>query len=303
MSSESNLTNPLIAFSEKSAEIVADVGNSIVAINRQRFSCSGIYWRDGLIVTSEESLRRTKDITITLPNGETTPVTLLGRDPSTDTAVLKTEVSLPIAPIDSKCELKVGHLAIAVGRDSDRGLSVAQGVVSNLGGSWRSSLGGHIDSFIRLDLNFYPSMGGSALVNAAGQVIGFNTTGPRRSILTIPAATVDRVIDRLLKTGHLNRGYLGLGMQPVTLPDSLAEESLKGGRGLMVVNVETDAPADTAGIILGDILVAIEDTFLTRLRDIQAYLEPQNVGKTIKIQLIRAGKLMDVSLTVGDSGK
>lgn len=304
MSSELNSTNPLIAFSEKSAEIVANVGNSIVAINRQRFSCSGIYWRDGLIVTSEESLRRTKDITITLPDGETTPVTLLARDPSTDTAVLKTEASLPIAPVDSECELKVGHLAIAVGRDSDRGLSVAQGVISNLGGSWRSSLGGHIDSFIRLDLNFYPSMGGSALVNAAGQVIGFNTTGPRRSILTIPAATVDRVIDRLLETGHLNRGYLGLGMQPVSLKKSLVNElSLKGGRGLMVANVETDAPADTAGIILGDILVAIEDAPLTRLRDIQAYLEPQNVGKTIKIQLIRAEKLMDVSLTVGDSGK
>ena len=93
-------------------------------------------------------------------------------------------------------------------------------------------------------------------------------------------------------------------MQPVSLKESLVNElSLKGGRGLMVANVETDAPADTAGIILGDILVAIEDTPLSRLRDVQAYLEPQSVGKTLKIQLIRAGKLMDISLTVGDSRK
>ena len=154
-----------------------------------------------------------------------------------------------------------------------------------------------------MDINFYPG-GGSASVNAAGQVVGFNTTGPRRSILTIPAATVDRVVDRLLETGHINRGCLGLGMQPVALSNSLIDElSLKSDRGLMIVNVETQSPAQSAGIILGDILIAMEDTPIKRLKDIQAYLEPQNVGKTIKIGLIRAGKLKDVSLTIGDSGK
>ena len=296
-------TNHLIAFSESLAQIAANVGNSIVAINGQRFPCSGICWREGLIVTSDENIKRTEGITITLPNGETAPVTLLGRDPSTDTAIFKTEADLPIAPIDSESELKVGHLAIAVGRNSERGLSVAQGVIGTLGDSWRSSMGGHIDRFIRLDINFYPALGGSALVNAAGQIVGFNTTGPRRSVLTIPAATVDRVVGQLLEKGHLHRGYLGVAMQPVTLPDSLIEEISTGTRGLMVVSVEADSPAREAGIILGDILVAIESNPIQRLRDIQAYLEPQNVGKNIQIGLIRGGKLQDVSLTVGDSGK
>ena len=301
MSSTTNFNNnPLIAFSEKSAEIVANVGKSIVAVNGQRFPCSGIYWREGLIITSQESLKRTNNVTITLPDGETTSVTLLGKDASTDVAVFKTEASLPIAPIDSECELKVGHLAIAIGRDSNRGLSLAQGVVSTVGGSWRSSLGGYIDRFVRLDINFYPG-GGSALVNAAGQVVGFNTTGPRRSILTIPAVTVDRVVDRLLETGHINRGYLGLSMQPVNFSESLIEKlSLESDRGLMVINAEAQSPAQEAGIILGDILVAIEDTPIKRLRDIQAYLEPQNVGKKIEIGLIRAGELKNVALIVGD---
>ena len=293
-------TNPLITFSESLAQIVADVGNSIVAIDGQRFPCSGICWREGLIVTSDENIKRTEGITITLPNGESSPITLLGRDSSTDTAIFKTEAALPVAPIDSECELKVGHLAIALGRDRDRGLSVAQGIIGTLGGSWRSSLGGYIDRFIRLDINFYPGMGGSALVNAAGKVTGFNTTGPRRSVITIPAITVDKVVERLLKTGHLSRGYLGLGMQPVTLPNSLVEElSLNIERGLMVVNVEARSPAQQAGIILGDILVAVEGTSITRLRDIQAYLEPQNVGKTIQLQLIRAGDLKKMPLEVG----
>ena len=295
--------NPLIAFSEQSAEIVANVGKSIVAINGQRFPCSGIYWRDSLIVTSAESLKRTKDITITLADNKTVPVTLLGKDASTDIAVFQTSASIPIAPIDSKCELQVGHLAIAVGRDSNRGLSVAHGVVNTVGGAWRSSLGGHIDRFIRLDINLYPG-GGSALVNAAGQVVGFNTTGPRRSILTIPAITVDRVVGQLLETGRINRGYLGVGMQPVALPESLINKlALTSDRGLMIVSVEIESPAQSAGIILGDIIIAIEDTPIKRLKDIQAYLEPQNVGTTIKIGLIRAGEFKNVALTIGDSGR
>ena len=304
MSSTANLDcNPLIAFSEQSAEIVANVGKSIVAVNGQRFPCSGIHWRKGLIVTSAESLKRTEGITVTLTNGETAPITLLGKDASTDIAVFQIEADLSIAPINSECELKVGHLAIAIGRDSNRGLCVAHGVVSTVGGTWRSSLGGSIDYFIRLDLNLYPG-GGSALVNATGQVVGFNTTGPRRSVLTIPAVTVDRACNRLLEAGHINRGYLGVGMQPVTLPESLTGElPFKSDRGLMIVNVETQSPAQSAGIILGDILVAIEDTPVTKLKDIQAYLEPQNVGKTIKVELIRAGKFKDVALTISNSGK
>jgi S1-C subfamily serine protease len=297
-------SNSLIDFSQNIADIVANVGKSIVAINGQRFPCSGIYWGEDLIVTSDENIKRTENITITLPNGETSPVTLLGRDPSTDIAIFKTESSLPTPPMDIEGEVKIGHLAIAVGRDTQRGLFVSQGVISMVGDAWRSSLGGTIDRFIRLDISFYPGSGGSALVNAAGKVVGFNTTGPRRSVLTIPATTVNRVVEQLLTTGQLNRGYLGLAMQPVYLPDSLVTAlSLPHQQGLMVVNVEAQTPAEQAGIILGDILVKIEDTPIIRLRDIQAYLEPQNVGKTIQIQLIRAGSLQDVSLTIGDSGK
>ncbi len=304
MSSPTNSnSNSLTAFSQNLADIIETVGNSIVAINGRRFSCSGIHWQEGIIVTSDESIKQARETTATLPNGETLPVTLLGRDRSTDVAVFKIEASIPVAPIDSECELKVGQIAIAVGRNKERGLFASQGIISTVGGSWRSSLGGKIDRFIRLDLNFYPGSGGSASVNAAGQVVGFNTTGPRRSVLTIPAATVNRVVEQLLSTGHMRRGYLGLAMQPVNLPDSLVTElSLTHQQGLMVMNVEAESPAQQAGILLGDILTEIEDTPVVRLRDIQTYLEPQNVGKAIAIQLIRAGAVQNISLTVGDRG-
>ena len=301
--SPSNSTNySLIDFSQDIAKIVKTVGESVVAINGKHFSCSGICWREGIIVTSNESVKRPEKATISYSDGETVPVTLLGRDRSTDIAVFKTEAEIVTAPIDSNYELEVGQIAIAVGRDKKRGLFASQGIVNTVGGSWLSSLGGQIDRFICLDLNFYPGSGGSALVNAAGQVVGFNTTGPRRSVLTIPAVTVNRVVDLLLETGHLRRGYLGLAMQPVYLPDSLLDGSLSNQQGLMVVSIEPDSPAQQAGIFLGDILIKIENTSIAKLRDIQVYLEPRNVGKTINIELIRAGNLQNLSLTVGELG-
>ena len=302
MSSTSDSTNLLIALSQNTAEIVETVGKSIVSIQGQRFSCSGIYWQEGIIITSAENIKRPKDVTITLPNGETAPVKLLGSDRSRDVAVFESDAKLPIAPVDRNYEPKVGQSAIAVGRNS-RGLIATQGIVGTVGDPWRSSLGGYIDRFIRVDLNLYSGMAGSALVNAEGQVVGFNTTGPRRSVLTIPAATVDRVVTQLLEQGHIRRGYLGIAMQPVDLPDSLVSEfSLQTQQGLMIVNVEPQSPAADAGIILGDILTKIETTSVGKLRDLQAFLEPQNIGKAIAVELIRGGKLENISLTVGDSG-
>ena len=299
--SDSN-NNPLIGLSQNIAEIIETVGKSIVSIQGQRFSCSGIYWQEGIIITSAENIKRPKDVTITLPNGETAPVKLLGSDRSRDVAVFETDTKLPIAPVDRNYEPKVGQGAIAVG-NSQRGLIASQGIISTVGDPWRSSLGGYIDRFIRVDLNLFSGMAGSALVNAEGQVVGFNTTGPRRSVLTIPAATVDRVVTQLLEQGHIRRGYLGIAMQPVDLPDSLVTEfSLQTQQGLMIVNVEPQSPAAEAGILLGDILTKIETTSGGKLRDLQAFLEPQNIGKAIAVELIRGGKLENISLTVGDSG-
>ena len=302
MTSTSDSQGTLTSFSQNLADIVERVGKSIVALNGRRFSCSGIYWREGIIVTSAEHIKQ-GDTTVTLPNRDTAPVTLLGSDRSTDVAVFESDLNLPVAPIDSNCELRIGHLAIAIGRDPARGLFASQGIVSTVGDPWRSTLGGYIDRFIRLDLNFYSGSGGSALVNSAGQVVGFNTTGPRRSVLTIPAATIDRVVTQLLERGHISRGYLGLAMQPVNLPDALVTEfSLQTQQGLMVLNVEPESPAAEAGILLGDILTKIETTTVAKLRDLQAFLEPQNVGKAILVELIRGGKLQNISVTIGDRG-
>src|SRR3712207_4256737 len=143
-SSASEMSSTLLALSNNLADAVEQVGRSVVAVKaRSRFSSSGIHWRSGIIVTAEETIRRSEDITVTIEDGRTVPATLVGRDASTDIAVLKLpDAELPVAQIGETTSLKVGHLVLAVGRSDESGLNASLGVVSALGGSWRSSYGG-----------------------------------------------------------------------------------------------------------------------------------------------------------------
>lgn len=298
-SSASEMSSTLLALSNNLADTVEQVGRSVVAVKaRSRFSSSGIHWRSGIIVTAEETIRRAQEITVTLADGRTVPATLVGRDASTDIAVLKvTNSELPVAQIGETASLKVGHLVLAVGRSQESGLNASLGVVSALGGAWRSSYGGSIDQFVRLDLSLYPNSEGGPLVDATGHVVGMTVSGPRHSVLAIPSTTVNRVVNTLLEKGRVARGYLGLGMQPVRLPDSVKNQlNLAAVGGVIVVNVEQNGPAEQAGVMIGDVLVAINNTPVSDTSEVQAMLGPQSVGQTLKAQIVRGGTLVEVAI-------
>jgi S1-C subfamily serine protease len=302
-SSSPEMPSALLALSNNLADVVEQVGHSVVTVQgRSRLSSSGVHWRSRIVVTADETIKRSEDITVTLPDGRTVPATLVGRDPSTDIAVLKLQdVELPVAEIGEASLLKVGHVVLAVGRSSESGLSASMGVVSAISGSWRSSYGGLIDQFVRLDLNLYPNLEGGPLVEASGRVVGITVSGPRRTVITIPASTINRVVDQLLAKGHIARGYLGLGMQPVRLPETLKNTlNLSSLGGVIVINVESDGPADKSGVLIGDVLVAIDGTPVGDTSDIQVMLGSQTVGKTLNVQIVRGGTLVEVALTVGE---
>ncbi|MBD2540702.1 trypsin-like peptidase domain-containing protein [Coleofasciculus sp. FACHB-SPT36] len=311
--SSSEISSTLLALSNNLADTVERVGASVVAVNgrtshgrrgwlRRNSSSSGIHWRPGIIVTSDETIKREEEITVTLPDGRTVPVTILGRDASTDVAVLKLEnIEFPVAEIGDAATLKVGHLALALGRGTENGVSASMGVVSAIGDAWRSMSGGSIDRFVRLDLTLYSGFSGGPMVDAAGKVAGMNTSGPRNMALTIPASTVNRVVNQLLSKGRIARGYLGLGMQPVRLPDTLKRAlSLASNGGVIVVNVEPNGPADKAGVLIGDVLVAIDGNPVSDTENVQAMLGTESVGKSLKVQMIRGGAPLEVTLTVGE---
>lgn len=295
--------SPLLALSNNLADAVERSSRAVVAVNaRSRISSSGVHWRSGVIVTADHAIKREDDITVTLPDGRSLPAALAGRDSSTDIAILKLEnPDLPVAEIGDASELKVGHLTLAIGLRGESGAIASMGVVSSVGGAWRSWYGSAIDQFISLDLNLYPGMDGGPLVDAGGRVAGINTFGPRNLVLAIPASTVSRVVDQLLETGRIARGYLGLSMQSVTLPDSLTSAlNLPSSGGAIAVNVEIKGPADRGGILIGDVLVSFDGTPVSDTGDVLAMLGPDRVGKTVPVQVIRGGALFETKITVGE---
>jgi S1-C subfamily serine protease len=294
----------LLDLSNSLADTVAKAGTAIVAINTgQRVSPSGIHWRNGIIVTSDESLPNYDDTTITYTDGKIVPVKLLGHDSTTDVAVFQlSQTDIPVALIGNTAALKVGHLVMGLARSRAGDVRAAVGAVSVITGSWQSMSGGTIDRYIRPDLTLYPGFAGGALVDAAGQVVGMNTAGRRGTALTIPAETVDRVVEQLLTKGHIARGYLGVGMQPVRLPQQLRTAlNLTTATGVMVVNVEPDSPADRAGLLLGDVLVTLAGVGVGDPGDVRGILnQPDRIGKTVPIQAIRGGTLVELTVTIGE---
>ncbi len=302
--STTEITSLLLGLSNDLAGAVQKAGGAVVAVNaRQRVPSSGIHWSPGVIVTSDHTVERDEEITVTLADGRTVPATLAGRDPSTDIAILKVQgVEASTADIGDSSALAVGQMVLAVGRPGEHGLSASYGVISALSGNWSTYRGGQIDQFVRPDLTFYPGFSGGPLVNAHGQIVGMNTSGLMRGLgVTIPASTVNRVADQLLSKGRIARGYLGLGFQPVHLPDSLKNTlNLASNGGLIVVTVEQGGPAEQAGMFIGDVLVALDNTPITDIDAVQSMLGSDRVGKAITARVVRGGVLADVAITVAE---
>jgi S1-C subfamily serine protease len=289
----------LLSLSNDLAGAVERTAPAIVTVHaRRRLPSTGIHWRPGVIVTADHTVRAAEDITVTTPDGRALPAVLAGRDPGTDLAVLTVkDAGSATAALGDDAGLKVGHLVLALGY----GPRVSWGVIGALGPRWRSWRGGEIERLVRLDLTLYPGFSGGPLVDAGGRVVGLNTSGLARDAgLAVPATTVTRVADELLRTGHVSRGYLGLGMQPVPLPEPLRRQlGLTRETGLIVVTVEPDGPAARAGVLLGDVLVALAGAPVSDLDDVQAQLGSDRIGVAVPAVLVRAGARTELSITVG----
>jgi S1-C subfamily serine protease len=270
--------NPLIALSDHAAELVERIAGSIVAVHGGgRWPSSGIHWRSGIIVTAEEVLERDENIRLTLPGGRVVDASLAGRDPTTDVAVLRFQPDgLPVATT-AEASLRAGHVVLAVGNHDGAPLA-ALGIVALAAGAWHSVRGGTIDSLIRLDLALSPAAEGGALVNFEGRVIGMTVLGPRRRALSIPSPTVDRAVDQLLARGHVFRGYVGAGLQPMKERGSDGSQASGGRRGVLVVSIDPNGPSARAGILIGDIVTAWNGQPIERVREICACSDPRASG-------------------------
>ena len=295
------MTQVLQGLSNDLATVVQTAGTGVVRVEaRRRLPASGIIWSaDGLIVTAHHVVERDEGISVGLPDGRSVPATLVGRDPSTDLAVLRAEATGLTPPSWAEPDtLRVGHLALALGRPG-KTVRATLGVIGALGESWVTPTGGRVEPYLQTDVVMYPGFSGGPLVDASGSVVGVNTSALLRGIsLAIPTPTVRRVAEALLAHGAVQRGYLGVVAQPARLPEPLAQR-LGQETGLLVVSVEAESPADGAGILMGDTLVSLNGQALRHLDDLLVILSAAQVGAAVPVTAIRGGQTQELTVTIG----
>jgi S1-C subfamily serine protease len=270
---------------------------------RRRFPASGIVWSsDGVIVTAHHVVEQQDAIQIGLADGQTVAATLVGRDPTTDVAVLRAQTVELTPPAWAEVEanrLHVGHLVLAVGRPG-RAVQATLGVINTLGDSWRTPTGGSIDRYVQTDVVMYPGFSGGPLLNAAGEVVGMNTSGLLRDAsLTVPVPTLRRVVEMLLAHGRMRRGFLGVSTQPVRLPAALAA-SLGQETGLLLTAVEPAGPAEQGGLLLGDTLVGLDGQPVRQHDDLLALMASDRIGATVPGRIIRGGQVQELQVRIGE---
>lgn len=294
------MSDILKSLSQDMAALVKAAAPSIVRLEaRRRIPGSGIVWSaDGVIVTTHHVMEQEENITVGLEGGDTITANLVGRDPATDLAVLRADAAdLTPANWVETSELSVGHLVLALGRPGIT-TQATLGVISALGMEWQTPAGGKIDTYFQTDVTMYPGFSGGPLVTADGSFAGVNSSALMRGMShTIPTATVRNVVETLLAHGHIQRGYLGVGVQPVELPDAI-QESLSQETGVMFMSVEADSPAAESGLLQGDILVTLAGTPVRHIDDLQQLLQSGRVGQTVPLQFVRSGELQSVETTI-----
>ena len=298
-----NVTSPsaLAALSADLAAAVASSAASVVYVDAHpRRDASGIAWDAHHVVTVDHAIEREDDIELLLEGGATARATLVGRDASTDVAVLRTDATLETARRADPALLAIGHFVLAIGRDEDGSPGASFGVVSALDGPWRTWRGGEIDRFIRPDINVYQSFSGGPLVDVAGAVVGMNTWGlSRRMALTLPAPTLDRIVAQLQSGGRIKRGYLGVALQAVRLPEALrAASGVTQRGGAIVVDVAADGPAERAGVTIGDVLLGLGGHDIEDSDDVQRALGGAHVGSVQTLRIARGGEARDLHVTI-----
>jgi S1-C subfamily serine protease len=259
---------------------------------------TGLVWRSDIVVASEQSLPRKDEFELIGPGGSATPAQIAGRDPSTNIAILRPATAL-VAPSILPGEAKAGAIALAIGADGSGGVSARLGLVNVVGAEWHSSRGGLIDRRIVLDLRLAHREEGGPVLDATGGCLGISTFGPRGQVIVIPTATIERIVPQLARDGRIARGWLGVALQAVAVPDAL-RETAEQSSGLMVMSVVEGGPAAQAGILAGDIILSVDGTSTRRFRKIAKLFGSDSIGRTAEVRLIRSGAVLSVQTTIAE---
>ncbi|MGH6890483.1 MAG: S1C family serine protease [Rhizomicrobium sp.] len=288
---------PLKQFSD-ALVVQANAARSFVAeIRAQHCSHrSGTLWRPDIVVASEQSLPKAETFEVAVAGSEPARASLSGRDPGTNVAVLKLDRALA-GVLPARADAQTGMVTLAFGADGHGGVTVRFGTVCATAPEWRSRAGGKIDRRIVLDLALSPREDGGPVLDVEGRLLGISTLGHADSVLAIPHATVERSVEALLTHGRVERGWLGVALHPVAIPDAW-RETAEEKTGLMVMSAASEGPAAGAGVLPGDILLGIDGARTSHACRLAERLGAESVGREIELGVLRSGTRLSLRAVV-----
>jgi len=290
MSTVMDLSNAL-------AGAVASAARSVLAVHgRPRLPSTGVHWRSGLVVTASHTVETDREVTLTAPDGRELTGRVAGRDPGLDVAILRADApGVAVAEVAADAELRIGHLVLALGAGPRASAGIVSALDTRGGGAGASEA-------IAVDLTLYPGFSGGPLIDVLGRVVGLTTSGASRHLqYAIRAAAVTRLVEHVSQRGRIPRAYLGVGTQPVTLPETLRERLGRAQRtAAIVINVRPESPAASAGLIIGDLILSIGEVAIAEPEDLAAALRPERVGATVSVRIVRGGEPRELAVAVGE---
>jgi len=290
--------------SDSLADAVDRASASVVTVDgRRRLAASGIAWGDGVIVTASHVLERDENVLVAFADGTRVEASIAGRDRGSDIAVLRAQsTGASVADRAMDGSARVGQIALAVGRPGGGNVMASMGVIGAVGGPWRTGRGTTVSGYLQADVTMYPGFSGGPLIDVAGRVLGMNSSHlARGGGLTIPVSAIQAIVTDLLARGRVRRGYLGIGTQAVTLPAG-QRTGVPGGQesGLLISGVEPGSPAESAGLLVGDILVALGGSPVADTEALFDLLGSERVGETLVAVVVRGSAARELSVTVGE---
>ena len=305
----------LVSLSEEIENVADKVSQSVVSVrSRTRGNGSGVVWTsDGLIVTCSHIVRKLDELEVSLSNGKSFPAKVIGNDPYSDIALLKIQangkndnISLTPIEIGDSENLKAGQFVLALANPYGEYPSITEGIIT----SERSSLGGSqwgaiTDNIVITDARLNPGYSGGPLVDVEGKMIGLNAAYVSSRGIAIRAGKVRNITDQLANDGAIKIAYLGIVTDEISLPSEVgAQLEPSQEEGLILLSVEKDTAAKKAGLLMGDIIVRLDDHPITNIHDLRRQLLKHDViGRSLKLDIIRGEKKSELSITPQEASR
>ena len=290
----------LQSFSNAVTELAESVSPSVVNVNAGRRGGTGIVWSsDGLVVTASHVVGHSMAPTVLLSDGKELEAKLVGRDPYTDIALLKVDASgLAPVKVGSADGIKVGQFVLALANASGKKASATSGIITSHRRSMRGFWGVMIEDAVVSDAKLNPGYSGGPLVDASGNLLGMNVAYFAGRGVAVSVDSLKETVGKISKDGRVKKGFLGVVVEPVELPEELARSAEVGQEdGLLVRSVDAGSPARAAGVALGDIILRLGDARATDEYELHKALSGDVVGKTLALRILRAEKVADLKVT------